>query len=78
MQSWQLALINGVQVLGYFMEKSMFQLMYLTLIFVYPRYVQIYSHLFITLFLFLLLLCNGDVEFNPGPKKNKEFSVTRM
>ena len=25
---------------------------------------------------FLLLLCNGDVEFNPGPKKNKEFSLS--
>ena len=28
------------------------------------------------LFLFLLLLCNRDVESNPGPKKNKEFSIS--
>ena len=26
-------------------------------------------------FLFLLLLCNGDVESNPGRKKNKESSL---
>ena len=28
------------------------------------------------LFLFLLLLCNGDVESNPGPKKSKEFYLS--
>ena len=28
------------------------------------------------LFLFLLLLCNRDVESNPGPKKNEEFSLS--
>ena len=24
----------------------------------------------------MLLLCNGDVEFNPGPKKSKELSLS--
>ena len=24
----------------------------------------------------MLLLCNGDVESNPGPKKNKDFSLS--
>ena len=28
------------------------------------------------LFLSLLLLCNGNVESNPGPKKSKEFSLS--
>ena len=28
------------------------------------------------LFLVLLLLCNGDVESNPGLKKNKEFALS--
>ena len=28
------------------------------------------------LFLFLLLLCNRDVESNPRPKKSKEFSLS--
>ena len=28
------------------------------------------------LFIFLLLLCNGDVEYNPRPKKSKEFSLS--
>ena len=37
-----------------------------------------YSHLFIAFIysIFLHLLCNGDVESNPGPKKNKEFSLS--
>ena len=33
--------------IGLIMEKSMFQLRYLTLIFVYSQYVKTYSHLFI-------------------------------
>ena len=65
-----------MQVLRCFMEKFMFQLRYLTLIFVYPQYVKTYSHLFIAFVysFFLLLLCS--VESNPGPKKSKEFSLS--
>ena len=52
------------------MEKSIFHLRYLILIFVYPQYVRTYSHLFpaFKFIPFLLLLCNGGVESNPGPK----------
>ena len=50
LQSWLLALVNGMQVLDCFMEKSMFQWRYLAIIFVYPQYVKTYSHLFIALF----------------------------
>ena len=51
----------------------MFQLRFLTLIFVYPWYVTCLLLLFI---LFSPLLCNRDIESNPGPKKSKEFSLS--
>ena len=58
LQSWQLALINDVQVLDCFMEKSMFQLRYLTLIFVYHQYVKTYSNLFMAfIYFFFCFYC---------------------
>ena len=53
--------------------RSLFQLRYLILIFVYPWYVKTDFHFFIVLLFFRFLLCNGDVESNLGPKKNREF-----
>ena len=66
-----------MQVLDYFMEKSVSIKVFNTNICLSLVCENLISLVYcFYLFLFLLLLCNRDVESNPRPKKNKEFFLS--
>ena len=50
--------------------------MFETLLFFYHYFEGVYITIITLLFIFALLLCHGDIEINPGPKKLKKISLS--